>query len=36
VATIDAHGLASSVTSGTSTIQASLNGVNGTAILTVQ
>lgn len=36
VATVDGRGLASSVSSGTSTIQASLSGVNGTAILTVQ
>ena len=36
VATIKANGLASSASQGTTTIQATLNGVNGTAILTVQ
>lgn len=36
VATIDANGSASGVATGTATISASMNGVNGTAILTVQ
>jgi hypothetical protein len=36
VATIDSHGLATSSTAGTATIKASMNGVSGTAILTVQ
>jgi hypothetical protein len=36
VATIKSNGLASSASSGTTTIKASLNGVNGTAVLTVQ
>jgi hypothetical protein len=36
VATINSSGIASSASSGTTTIRASLNGVSGTAILTVQ
>lgn len=36
VATIKTNGLASSASSGTTTIKASLNGVNGTTVLTVQ
>jgi len=36
VATIKSNGLASSASAGTTTIKASLNGVNGTSILTVQ
>jgi len=36
VATIKSNGLASSASTGTTTIKASLNGVNGTTILTVQ
>ncbi len=36
VATISMHGLASSASAGTATIKAALNGVNGTAVLTVQ
>ena len=36
VAVISAQGLASSVSSGTTTITASMNGVTGTAVLTVQ
>jgi len=36
VATINANGSASGLGAGTTTISASLNGVNGTAILTVQ
>jgi len=36
VAVINSQGLASSVSSGTTTITASLNGVTGTAVLTVQ
>lgn len=36
VATIKSNGLASSASTGTTTIKASLNGVNGTSILTVQ
>jgi hypothetical protein len=36
VATINASGVASSAAKGTTTIQASLNGVNGTTMLTVQ
>jgi trimeric autotransporter adhesin len=36
VATIDANGSASGIAAGTSTISATLNGVSGTAILTVQ
>jgi hypothetical protein len=36
VATINSTGLASSASSGTTTIKASLNGVNGTTTLTVQ
>jgi hypothetical protein len=35
VATIKSNGLASSAATGTTTIKASLNGVNGTAVLTV-
>lgn len=35
VATIKANGLASSASTGTTTIKASLNGVNGTTVLTV-
>ena len=36
VATIKSNGLASSASTGTTTIQASFNGVNGTTVLTVQ
>ena len=36
VATINSSGKASSASQGTTTIQASLNGVNGTTTLTVQ
>ena len=36
VATIKSNGLASSASAGTTTIKASLNGVNGTTVLTVQ
>jgi hypothetical protein len=36
VATIKSNGLASSASTGTTTIKASLNGVNGTTVLTVQ
>jgi hypothetical protein len=36
VATIKANGLATSAATGTTTIKASLNGVNGTTVLTVQ
>jgi hypothetical protein len=36
VATITGHGLASGASPGTATIKATMNGVNGTAILTVQ
>jgi len=36
VATISANGLATSAAAGTATIKATMNGVNGTAILTVQ
>ncbi len=36
VATITGHGLASGASPGSATIKASMNGVNGTAILTVQ
>ncbi len=36
VAVINTQGLASSVSSGTTTVAASLNGVSGTAVLTVQ
>jgi uncharacterized protein YjdB len=35
-ATVDANGSASGVATGTTTISASMNGVNGTAILTIQ
>ena len=36
VATVDTNGSASGIAAGTTTISASMNGVNGTAILTVQ
>jgi hypothetical protein len=36
VATIDSRGVASGIASGTSTITAAMNGVNSTAVLTVQ
>src|SRR5207247_3543952 len=36
VATMSANGLATSAAAGTATIKATMNGVNGTAILTVQ
>lgn len=36
VATIDSHGVASGIASGTSTITAAMNGATSTAILTVQ
>jgi beta-glucosidase len=35
VATIKANGLATSASTGTTTIKAALNGVSGTAVLTV-
>jgi len=36
VATMSGHGLATSAAAGTASIKAAMNGVNGTAILTVQ